>query len=381
VGSILAVSGSWLQARAQQPVQAVTVGTFASPVYVTVAPGFSRLLFVVERPGRIQILRDENRLTQPFLDISDLVLGQPDDADAGTEEGLHSVAFAPDYPQSRRFYVFFTNNNGDIEIDEFLRSSSNAAQANRASRRVVLVVPHPDALNHYGGQLQFGPGGTLFISTGDGGFVQPIGENARRLTSLLGKILRINPLPIGARPYSVPAANPFVGRPGRDEIFAYGLRNPWRFSFDGSRLAIGDVGANRREEINFLWRGDALGANFGWPQFEGELVFANNRPGPDPATFPMLTYSHEGGRCAVTGGYVVRDPTLPAFEGRYLYADFCTGEVRSFIPRIMSQEPVDDRPIGLTLPRLSSFGQGFGGQIYIAQLSGPVSRLEPVPPP
>jgi glucose/arabinose dehydrogenase len=364
------------RARAQDAVRAVTIDNFANPVQVATAPSSRRLLFVVERPGRIQVLRDEIRLSRPFLDIRDIVRGSPDPG-AGGEQGLLSVAFAPDYAESRRFYVLFTNNNGDVEINEFRRSTTSAVRADRASRRVLLVIPHPGAQNHNGGQLHFGPGGLLFISTGDGGGVQPLGENARRLGSLLGKILRISPLPAGARPYGIPASNPFVGRPGRDEIFAYGLRNPWRFSFDGHRLAIGDVGQSRREEINFLWLGDARGVNFGWPQYEGELVFDSSRPGPDPATFPILTYSHAGGRCTVIGGYVVRDPSLPALTGRYLYADFCTGEVRSFRPRIATQEAVGDEPAGLALPQLTSFGQGFDGQIYFTQLGGRVSRLEP----
>jgi glucose/arabinose dehydrogenase len=363
-------------ARAQEPVRTVTIGNFANPVQVAVAPGFPRLLFVVERSGRIQVLRDENRLSTPFLDITDIVRGPPDPG-AGGEQGLLSVAFAPDYAQSRRFYVLFTNNNGDVEVDEFRRSTGSAVQANRASRRMLLAIPHPGAQNHNGGQLQFGPGGSLYISTGDGGAVEPKGENARRLGSLLGKILRITPLPAGGRPYGIPATNPFVGRVGRDEIFAYGLRNPWRISIDGYRLAIGDVGESRREEINILWIGGALGANFGWPQFEGELVFDNDRPGPDPATFPILTYSHAGGRCTVIGGYFVHDPSLPSFEDRYLYGDFCTGEIRSFVAGIADQQAIDDRPTGLTLPGLTSFGLGFNGQIYFTQLSGRVSRLEP----
>jgi glucose/arabinose dehydrogenase len=326
--------------------------------------------------GRIQVLLDENRLSPPFLDIRDLVRSQPDPG-ANGEQGLLSVAFPPNYAESRRFYVFFTNNSGALEIDEFQRSTTSSVQANRASRRVVLVIPHPGAQNHNGGQLQFGPDGNLFISTGDGGEVEPTGNNARRLDNLLGKILRIRPLPAGTRPYSIPASNPFVNRPGRDEIFAYGLRNPWRFAFDGYRLAIGDVGESRREEINFLWLGQALGANFGWPEYEGELVFDDSRPGPDPPTFPIFTYSHASSRCTVVGGYVVHDPALPTYEGRYLYGDFCTGEVRSFIPRIGTADVVGDRAAGLTLPQLTSFGRGFNGQIYFAQRGGRVSRLEP----
>jgi glucose/arabinose dehydrogenase len=334
----------------------------------------------VERAGQIQVLQDERRLAAAFLDIRDLVLGVPD-AGAGGEQGLLSVAFAPDYATSGRFYVAFTRGDGALEIDEFRRSASNALRADRATRRILLVIPHPGAKNHNGGQLQFDPAdGLLYISTGDGGALSPPGEPARDLNSLLGKILRINPLPAGPRPYSIPSDNPFVGKVGRDEIFAYGLRHPWRFSFDGKRLAIADVGQTRREEVNFLNTTDAAGVNFGWPQYEGELVFDNARPGPHPPKFPILTYSHTGGRCAIIGGYVVRDPSLPTLKGRYLYGDTCTGEVRSFIPNVGAQKARDDKPTGINVPGLSSFGRGFKGQIYFAQVTGNVSRLEAVGP-
>ena len=169
-----------------------------------------------------------------------------------------------------------------------------------------------------------------------------------------------------------------VSRPGaRGEIFAYGLRNPWRFAFDGNRMIIADVGQGQREEVNFLRTKDVAGANFGWPQFEGDIVFDNTRPGPDPPTFPMFTYDHSGGRCAIIGGYVVHDPNLPALRDRYLYADLCTGEVRSFRANVGAQKAVGDRPAGVVLPSLSGFGLGSQGQLYIAQITGNVSRLAP----
>jgi glucose/arabinose dehydrogenase len=354
----------------------IPLGTFDSPTYIAVAPGATTLLFVVERAGVVRLLRNEQRVATPFLDIRNLVLGEPD-GNAGGEQGLLSIAFAPDYAQSRRFYVAFTNNNASIEIDEFLRSPTNPERADRTSRRVLLRIPHPGASNHNGGQLAFGPGGLLYISTGDGGNLTPPGEPARQVNSLLGKILRIDPTPNGASPYSIPGTNPFVGQNGRDEVFAYGLRNPWRFSFDGSNIAIADVGQNNLEEVNFLVGTDAKGANFGWPQFEGNAVFDNARPGPGPATFPMFVYAHNAGRCAIIGGYVVRNPSLPQLNGRYIYGDACSGAVRSFIPRVGPQQAEGDRSAGLTLPGLSSFGLGFGGRIYTAQIDGQVSRLAP----
>ena len=277
----------------------------------------------------------------------------------------------------RRFYVAFTNNNASIEIDEFLRSPTNPERADRTSRRFLLRIPHRGASNHNGGQLAFGPDGLLYISTGDGGNLTPPGEPARQVNSLLGKILRINPAPNGASPYTIPSTNPFVGKTGRDEVFAYGLRNPWRFSFDRSNIAVADVGQNNLEEVNFLPVTAASGVNFGWPQFEGNAVFDNARPGPAPATFPLFVYPHDAGRCAIIGGYVVRNPGLPQLNGRYIYGDACSGDVRSFIPRVAAQRADDDRSAGLSLPGLSSFGLGFGGRIYTVQIDGQVSRLAP----
>jgi glucose/arabinose dehydrogenase len=259
-----------------------------------------------------------------------------------------------------------------------MRSAASPVRADRTSRRILLTIPHPGADNHNGGQLQFDSNGLLYISTGDGGNVDPRGDNARRLNSLLGKILRIDPRPGASRPYRIPPGNPFVGQAGRDDIFSYGLRHPWRFSLDGPRIAIADVGQTQREEVNLLTVQDAAGANFGWPEFEGDLPFDPTRPGRHTPTPPMFVYDHGGGRCAIIGGYVVRATNLPRLLRRYLYGDSCTGEIRSFVPRVADQQALGDRPTGLTLPGLSSFGQGFNGKIYAAQVdSGAVWRLEP----
>ena len=355
-------------------VSAVQIGSFDNPTYVADAPGFPRLLFVVERGGRIEVMRDEVPRSTPFLDISSIVLaaGEPG---AGGEQGLLSVAFPNDYADSGRFYVYFTNTNGDVEVDEFRRSATNSLRADPASRRQVIVVPHPFANNHNGGQLQFF-GNLLFISTGDGGAGQS--ANAPDLTSLLGKLIRINPLAAkDGLPYRIPASNPFVGRAGRDEIFAYGFRNPWRFAFDSWRIAIGDVGQTSWEEVDLLPTPDARGANFGWPEYEGNELFNPGLPGQDPVTFPIHTYSHAGGACAITGGFVVRDPELSELTGRYLYGDFCTGQLRSFRPKLSTGQAQGDAPVGVVAPQLSSFGEGVGGQIYVVWLSGPVYRLEP----
>ena len=345
---------------------AVPIGSFASPVDVRIAPGRPGQLYVVEKPGRIIMLRGEVKTAAPFLDITNLVLNSG-------EQGLLSLAFPPDHHASRRFYVFFVNLDGNVEIDEYRRSTVNGLRADPASRRVVLVVPHPVATNHNGGQLHFTPDGLLFISIGDGGTG---GNEARNLESLLGKLLRINPLPAGAQAYQVPPDNPYVGIAGRDEIYAYGLRNPWRTAVQGSVISIGDVGQRNAEEVDMMTIAGAKGVNFGWPEYEGNLLFDPTRPGPDAPKFPIFTYDHTGGRCAIMGGYIIRDAGLPALRGRYIYADRCNGEIRSFIPHVGVQTVTGDAALGITVASINSFGTGIGGQIYIAG-GNTVYRLEP----
>jgi glucose/arabinose dehydrogenase len=369
------VGGGPRSVSAQPLADVVSLGTFDSPLYIAVAPGQPTLLFVVEQPGRIQVMRNEVRLGHAFLDISKIVNFN------GNERGLLSVAFPPDYDASGRFYVAFNNHSGDIELDEFMRSANDPTRADRSTRRRILTVKHREAGNHNGGQLQFGPrDGLLYWSTGDGGELTPRGWPAPDLHNLLGKILRIDPLPAGSEQYSIPADNPFLGRDARGEIYAYGFRNPWRFSFDGKNMIIADVGQNSEEEVNFLRTEDVAGANFGWPQFEGNAPFDDDLPGEDPPTFPMFTYDHDNGGCAIIGGYVVHDPNIPALTGRYLYGDLCTGEVRSFVPRIKGQRARHDAPTGIVLPNLSAFGRGFAGVIYLAQIDGGVWRLVPHAP-
>ncbi|MGQ0484582.1 MAG: PQQ-dependent sugar dehydrogenase [Hyphomicrobiales bacterium] len=347
----------------------VPLGTFASPVDIRVAPGQPSLLYIVEKPGRIVILHDEVRLATPFLDIAGRVLD-------GGEQGLLSVAFPPDYATSRRFYVLFVNKAGNVEIDEFLRSAANERVAVRSSRRIVLEIPHPDAANHNGGQLHFGSGGLLYISIGDGGHTATPGDPARRLNSLLGKILRIDPRPGGGKAYRIPPANPFVGVAGRDEIYAYGLRNPWRFSLAGTVMAIGDVGESKQEEVNIRTVASARGSNFGWPQWEGKLLHDADKPGPHPPKFPIFIYNHDSGGCAIIGGYIVKDVQLPTLNGRYMYGDLCTGDIRSFAFNVAAQTATGDASLGVTVPGLTTFGQGTAGQVYLAGGST-VYRLEP----
>ena len=349
------------------------VGTFQSPVEVTGAPGFPKLLFVVEQEGRIQVLENGRERPRPFLDIGGLI-------DSGGERGLLSLAFAPDYPRSKRFYVYYTDRSGAIRVDEFRRRS--ATRAALGSRRPVIRIPHPVNANHNGGDLHF-LGNLLFFGTGDGGSGGDPPNNAQNRDVLLGKLLRIDPRASGGRPYTVPADNPFVGRPGRDEIYSYGLRNPFRFSFDlthgAPRIAIGDVGQNQFEEVDYTTLARARGANFGWDAFEGFDKYEDENSGtsdPGGTIKPIFAYPHSrGGSCSVIGGYVVRDPRLGSLHGRYVYADLCEGQLRSLVPHLKGAS--GDRKLGLQVDSPTSFGEDQQHRLYVTSLEGPVYRLVP----
>ena len=349
------------------------VGTFQSPVEVTGAPGFPKLLFVVEQEGRVQVLDRGRRRTRPFLDIGGLI-------DSGGERGLLSLAFAPDYPRSKRFYVYYTDRSGAIRVDEFHRRS--ATRADFGSRRSVIRIPHPVNANHNGGDLHF-LGNLLYFGTGDGGSGGDPPNNAQNKDVLLGKLLRIDPRPSGGRPYSVPADNPFVGRPGRDEIYSYGLRNPFRYSFDlthgAPRIAIGDVGQNQFEELDYTTVAAARGANFGWDALEGFDTYEDENSGtPDPGgtVKPIFAYPHSrNGSCSIIGGYVVRDPRLRGLRGRYVYADLCEGQLRSLVPHL--KRASGDRRLGLRVASPTSFGEDGRHRLYVTSLEGPVYRLVP----
>lgn len=359
-------------ASAKKGVALKQVGSFDSPVGVTGAPGFPQLLFVVEQEGQIQVLKNGKRAGS-FLDIRSLV-------NYGGEQGLLSLAFAPDYPRSRRFYVYYTDGSGAIRVDEFRRRS--ATRAAFGSRRPVIRIPHPVNTNHNGGDLHF-LGDLLFFGTGDGGSGGDPPNNAQNRDVLLGKLLRIDPRASGGRPYSVPSSNPFVGRPGRDEIYSTGLRNPFRFSFDTThgqpRIAIGDVGQNQFEEISYTTVARAKGANFGWDAFEGFDRYEDESSGtPDPGGTikPIFAYPHSrGNSCSVIGGYVVRDPRLAGLRGRYVYADLCEGQLRSLVPHL--KRASGDRKLGLDVASPSSFGEDQQQRLYVTSLEGPVFRLVP----
>ncbi len=297
------------------------IGEFESPVFLAQPQG-EHALYVVEQTGRIMRVGGSGR-PEIFLDLSRKVTTD------GSEQGLLSMAFAPDYRRSGRFYVNYTNVGGDTRVVEYRRSKRDETVADPRTARTVLRVDQPFA-NHNGGLVMFGPDGDLYIGLGDGGSGGDPERNGQNLGVLLGKILRIDPRTTKGAPYRIPANNPFVSNESaRPEILAYGLRNPWRFSFDrqNGNLWIGDVGQNEQEEIDLV-ESLGAGANLGWSAFEGTARFNEDEEAPD-ALAPVLTYGREGG-CSVTGGYVVRDRKLPSLYGRYLYADFCAGQLRSF---------------------------------------------------
>jgi glucose/arabinose dehydrogenase len=356
------------QQQQQQPrpsgeVRLDKVGDFDQPDYVTQPPG-GEDLYVVERQGTVRIVRDGEIVSQPALDISDQVVSD------GEEQGLLSIAFPPDFQDSRLVYAYYTGSDQDQHVVEYTVAEDGSFD--RGSEREVLRMDD-FASNHNGGLLLFGPDGQLYIGTGDGGIADDPERNGQNLDSLLGKILRIDPRPSGGRPYTAPSPGP-LGHGARPEICNYGLRNPWRFSFDRGTgaLLIGDVGQNAQEEIDYVPAERACGNNFGWSAFEGTDRFNSDQNAPN-AVPPILTYPLGSGTCAVTGGYVVRDPGLPALNGRYVYGDFCAGELRSFKPA--TPEARDDRSLGLEVPALASFGEDNAGHIYAVSLEGPVYRL------
>jgi glucose/arabinose dehydrogenase len=359
--------GSTPPARtAASGVRLAKVGDFTNPLYVTAPPGDTKRVFVVEQGGRIWVLVNGKRVRQPFLNIADRIV-------SGGEQGLLSMAFAPDYARTGRFYVDFTDRNGDSRIEEFRRSKRSANRADSSSARQILFVDQPYP-NHNGGLALFGPDKLLYVGFGDGGAGGDPQNRAQNLNSLLGKILRIDPRRSGVKSYRSPASNPFVGKAGRNEIYAYGLRNPWRFSFDRKTgdLYIGDVGQDRFEEIDFERKGAARGRNFGWSCFEGSRAYDTSRSCPG-AVPPLLDYGRSHGECSVTGGVVVRDPSLPALAGRYVYGDYCRGQLLSL--RVSGGRAVDLGSLDLHVSGLSSFGEDARGHIYVTSLAGPVYRL------
>lgn len=345
-----------------------------APIYSAAAPGVSDLVYVVERAGTVQAVDPSDGDTTEFLDISPRV------STAG-EGGLLSIAFDPDYASNDLLYAYYTTDSSHtIEIDEFTAASD--ADGNDGSRREVLTIPHPGQENHEGGTIAFGPDDLLYAATGDGGDGGDPDESAQDKGEPTGKLLRIDPHGAGDGDYTVPPTNPYVGKPGLDEIYALGLRNPFRFSFDPvtGRIGIGDVGQYTWEEVDIESEQSLRRANFGWDHFEGDHVL--HFPGDDEAPRPrhhyeppVLDYSHARGN-VVTGGLVVRDASLPGLEGRYLYADYSKGWLRSFKPKLSGAK--GDRKLGVKIDHPTSLAAGPGGTVYATAIAeGKLFRLVP----
>jgi len=349
------------------------------PVYVTSPLGDLGRLFIVEQGGRIKILSGGSVLPTPFLDISDRV-------STDFEQGLLSAAFDPDYSSNGRFFVAYTNLAGDVVIARYgVTADPNIADPN--SESVLKTIPHPDGSNHNGGQLQFGPDSYLYAGIGDGGGGNDPFNHAQDGGSLLGKLLRLD---VNNPPDYIPVTNPYAG-PGLplDEVWAIGLRNPWRFSFDRAAgdLYIGDVGQAAREEIDFQPAGSLGGENYGWRCMEGtSCTGLSGCTCNDPTLIlPIAEYSHSGGDCAVTGGYVYRGCALPNFLGTYFYADYCTGTVRSFRYVGGTVTEQQDLTATLTPPQgpigpITSFGEDAAGELYIVSLDGSIYKIVPFGP-
>ena len=338
--------------------------SFENPLFLTAAPGDTQRLFVAAQPGRVHVFNNapDPAAAPVFLDITAKVR-------SGGEEGLLGLAFHPDYAQNGFFYVYYTAAaDPRRSVISRFKVSSDPAVADAGSETILLEIPQPFA-NHNGGMLAFGPDGMLYIASGDGGSGGDPQNNGQSLMTLLGKILRLTP------DGGVPADNPFAAAaaPGtRGEIWAYGLRNPWRFSFDrgNGELWAGDVGQNKYEEVDLIVKG----GNYGWRLYEGNEPFNNpdNRPASDFVA-PVITYDHDQG-CSITGGYVYRGSALPALAGQYLYADFCSGRVWALSQ--IGPRYTTNRQIG-TVPNPSSFGEDAAGELYLTSFDGGIYKLAP----
>ena len=340
----------------------LTLTAFASgltaPTFLTAPPGDARQ-FITERAGRILIMRNGTLLARPFLDIRAGI-------DTAGEGGLLSLAFDPGYASNGRFYVYRTNLNRDIVVERYT-VSSDPDLANPASALHIIQIPHPTYTNHVGGLVAFGPDGYLYLGTGDGGGAGDPNGNAQNLGSLLGKLLRLDVSAASAlEPYRVPSSNPYVNAKGnRAEIWASGLRNPWRFTFDAGQLYIADVGQDAREEIDLESAAQA-GLNYGWSRMEGSGCYLTQTCDRAGLAVPVLEYTHDsaGSPCSITGGFVYRGSAIPELAGRYFYSDYCAGFVRSFYAD--GKTVVEQRDWNLAnVGRIVSLGQDGQGELYL----------------
>lgn len=330
------------------------------PNLVSITNAGDARLFITLQDGRVMIHDGTQVLPEPFLDIRSLTV-------ADGERGLLSIAFPPHYAATGLFYVNYTDRNGDTVVARYSVSPQNPNRANPNSAVPILMIDQPFD-NHNGGQLQFGPDGYLYIGMGDGGSGGDPGNRAQNLGTLLGKLLRIDV--DSASPYAIPPSNPFVGQPSvRPEIWAYGLRNPWRFSFDRNTgdLWLADVGQGTWEEIDFQAAASIGGENYGWRRMEGTHCFnPSSNCNPGNLVLPIIEYDHDFG-CSVTGGYVYRGTGSPRLTGRYIYGDYCSGRIWSATRNANGTVTINDL---LNTPfNISTFGEDLNGEIYVGDYS------------
>jgi len=340
-------------------------GGFTDPVLVTNAGDGSGRLFVVEQAGRIKIIKNGTVVATPFFDVHNSI-------SSGGERGLLGFAFSPNFETNHKLYVNFTNSSGDTAINEY-RVGSNPDRVVQSTGRRIITIDQPYS-NHNGGNLAFGPDGYLYIGMGDGGSAGDPGNRAQNLNSLLGKMLRINVVGTsGSRQYRIPTSNPYVGKSGRDEIWARGLRNPWRWSFDRSTgaLWIGDVGQNRYEEIDRSTktsRPAGWGKNYGWRVMEGRHCYIpSSGCSTSGKTLPIVEYPHSYG-CSVTGGFVYRGSDYPMLRGGYFFGDFCSGRIWTIYAGASS--PASRTFLADTDKAISSFGEDESGELYLVDHGG-----------
>ena len=342
----------------------VVASGLSNPLHLTTPAGDPRL-FVVEQPGRIRIIQNGQLVATPFIDLTPKIA-------SGGERGLLAMAFDPAYATNGFFYVNYTDRQGDTVVERY-RVSADPNRADPASARQILFVDQPFA-NHNGGHVLFGPDGMLYIAMGDGGSGGDPQGNGQRRNTLLGKLLRVDVS--RGDPYAIPPNNPFVGEGGaRGEIWAYGLRNPWRVWFDRTDqvLYVADVGQNQVEEVNAVLQTTA-GVNYGWNVMEGRQCFSGGSCSQTGLTLPVVTYPHSGGNCSVTGGIVYRGEAIPEIHGHYFYSDYCAAWVRSF--RLANGAATDAREwtVG-PLEGVLSFGEDASGEMYLLSATGRVYRF------
>ena len=355
------------------------------PIFATHAPGDESRLFIIEKQGRIKILdlETETLNSDYFLDIDSIVQGGTSTSD---ERGLLGLAFHPDYQANGKFYVCYTATAGSG--DTYIRQYNRGADADHATTSGAVTIMSFDQpyTNHNGGYIEFGPDGYLYIFTGDGGSAGDPGNRAQDITNQkLGKILRIDV--DNGSPYSIPADNPFVGVTGDDEIYAYGLRNPWRSAFDHATgdLWIADVGQNAREEVNYVRPGQISGANFGWKCREGQANYSSSCGSSGPFFEPQIQYFHNSsGGYSITGGFVYRGCAMPELQGTYFYGDYVLSNLWSAVPNKNGTVSVTNRnsdlrvsTSGVSLSSLASFGQDARGEVYMVSQTGRIFKIVP----